>query len=118
METNSYFAEMRRAMDANPKKKWTNGEIAAYHVYHDTICYGSSCYECDSFPWERDIEDFVTTLRKAGVTEMAVTDHSTGLMDRLHKLAEYGAVVQGICKVTRTTSWSDIETVNGIAVRL
>jgi len=70
MKTNSYFTEMRKEMDANPKKKWKNGEISAYHVYYGTICYGSDCYECD------------------------------------------------ICKVTRTTSWGDTETVNGIAVSL
>ena len=55
----------------------------------------------DDLPWPRDIHEFVETLRAAGITEFAVTDRSTGLMEGLHLLAAEGCTMQGLCKVTR-----------------
>ena len=41
-------------------------------------------------------------IRAARVTEFAVTDRSTGLMEGLHLLAAEGCTMQGLCKVTRS----------------
>lgn len=84
------------------KSSFPLGQRNAYTAWFNTAANESSTFEVDDLPWPKDIHDFVETLRAAGITEFAVTDHSSGLMEGLHGLATEGCTIQGLCKVTRS----------------
>ena len=97
-QTNTYFQALEQASNDSPL---TDGKHRAYIAWLNSLRNQSSAFEVDDLPWPRDIHEFVETLRAAGVTEFAITDRSTGLMEGLHKLATEGCTMQGLCKVTR-----------------
>lgn len=90
------------AQKAAFKIPFTMGQRNAYTAWHNTIDNESSTFEVSDLPWSKDTHDFVDALRAAGITEFAVTDRSSGLMDGLHNLAEEGCTMQGLCMVTRS----------------
>lgn len=92
-KTNTYFNALQEAA--------TNGQAKAWQAWTETTRSQSSAFEVRDLPWDRDIHDFVETLRAAGVAEFAVTDRSTALMGCLHRLVDEGCTMQGLCKVTR-----------------
>ena len=102
-QTNAYFRALEQASNESPI---TDGKHRAYIAWFNSFRNQSSAFEVDDLPWPRDIHEFVETIRAAGVTEFAVTDRSTGLMEGLHKLAVEGCTMQGLCKVTRHDRWN------------
>ena len=52
-------------------------------------------------PWEKDYDDFVGTLRAAGIQTFVVTDQSTALMDGIYELTGRGCRLAGPATVTR-----------------
>ena len=100
---------------------YTDGEIKAYRAWNQSRQHGSSVLEAADLPWEKDIADFVRTLREAGTETFAVTDQSTALMRSLHALAAEGCTVEGLCTVTRMENrYGSLERygVQGISIRL
>jgi len=97
-QTNTYFRALEQASSNSPL---TDGQHRAYISWFNSFRNQSSVFEVDDLPWPRDIRDFVETLRAAGVSEFAVTDRSTGLMEGLHLLVAEGCAMQGLCRVTR-----------------
>ena len=98
-QTNTYFKALEQTSDNTPL---TDGQHRAYIAWFSSLRSKSSTFEVNDLPWPRDIHEFVETLRAAGVTEFAVTDRSTGLMEGLHGLATEGCTMQGLCTVTRS----------------
>ncbi len=100
---------------------YTEGQMRAYRAWMQSRRRGSSTLEAEDLPWERDIPDFVRTLREAGAEAFAVTDQSTALMRSLHALAAEGCTVEGLCTITRREDrYGSMEEyrVQGISVRL
>ena len=98
-QTNAYFQALEQTSN---ELALTDGRHRAYIAWFKSIRNQSSTFEVDDLPWPRDIHEFVETLRAAGITEFAVTDRSTGLMEGLHLLAAEGCTMQGLGKVTRS----------------
>ena len=92
------------------------GESTAYRAWVDSVRNDSSIFEVADLPWNEDVVDFVETLRKAGITEIAVTDHSTALMDGLHALDAEGFHIVSTCVVRRIVGNRTVE-VNGVLLR-
>ncbi len=123
---------LRKADDQNGLDAWyerekqfafpyTDGQIKAYRAWNQSRQHNSSVLEAADLPWEKDIADFVRTLREAGTETFAVTDQSTALMRSLHALAAEGCTVEGLCTVTRREDrYGSIEEygVQGISIRL
>lgn len=107
-QTNTYFRALEQANNGSPIN---DGQHRAYIAWFNSFRNQSSTFEVDDLPWPRDIHDFVETLRAAGITEFAVTERSTGLMEDLHKLAAEGCTMQGLCTVSRSENrWGAEET--------
>ena len=70
------------------------------------------------FLWEGEAQDFVETLRKAGLEQFVITTRSSALMENLHWFAEQGCRIDSLCKVTRVDRWGDEETLMGIRMNL
>ena len=124
--------ELRKAEDWDGIEAWyerekqfafpyTDGEIKAYRAWMQSQRHNSSALEAEDLPWEKDIADFLRTLREAGAETFTVTDQSTALMRSLHAFAAEGCTVEGICTVTRRENRfgtvQDYE-VQGISIRL
>lgn len=75
--TNAYFENLRT------RKDLTGGEIRAYQTYENDFIL-------DSFLWEKDVKDFVETLREGGVKYFVYVSTSTALMDNFHACIENG----------------------------
>jgi len=111
MNNNTYFQTMsktftkyekaRAAQEPGLEYPFTDGQTKAYRAWVSSTRNESSLFEVQDLPWPREIRDFVETLRAAGVTEFAVTDCSTGLMEGLHLLAFEGCAMEGLCRVSR-----------------
>ena len=96
-QTNTFF----RAIEEKGSYR-NDGEGHAYRSWWRSEETKASRFEVEDLPWDRDLPDFVLTLRRAGVAEFAVTDQSTALMRCLHILAASGCKITGLCKVERT----------------
>ena len=98
-QTNTYFRTLEQTSSETPL---ADGKHRAYIAWFNSFRNQSSTFEVNDLPWPRDIHEFAETLRAAGITEVAVTDRSTGLMEGRHKLAAEGCTMQGLCTVTRS----------------
>ena len=107
-QTRNYFENLRENNE-NDASKVARGTMAAYWCYMNTIDYNSSELECRDMPWERDISDFVNTLREAGVETFAITEKSTSLLENLHALAELGCTIDCLCTVNRKRAYGEEE---------
>ena len=125
--TNTYFQSMESTIREYNNAKRTNreekdfpfnqGQMTAFWAWKSSIdfqstCNGESVLEVSGLPQTKDIHNFVTCLRDAGVDTFATTDESTALLRSLHALSEEDCQMIGLCKVIRT------ETYNGILMSL
>ena len=94
--TNDYFQQMIEENEAG--KKLTTGEAYAWNFSKGN---NSSMFECEDFPSERDMEDFVWALRNAGVDYLAITEQSTALMRIMHQLRELNCKFERFDEITR-----------------
>ena len=80
----------------------------AYRAWQDSTANESSVnnesiLEVNDLPWAKDAHDFVETLKEAGITEFAITDRSTALMELLHVFTdEECCKMISLCKLTRS----------------
>lgn len=86
----AYFNEMEK--QAVNGKEFPSGSSRAFSAwtYRNRDCED---FEITFSVWEREIHDFIGTLREAGVKSFIFTDHSTALMYNIH-----GFVAEG-CKM-------------------
>lgn len=113
-------------LDTRNKYFWSlseNGEKSgtykALWAFRNSVIRGTDEFELSDFLWKHEVRDFVETLRKAGIRTFVVTDHSTGLMEMLHKLQDNGCRMDGLCTITRKeTAYEDEDVINGIRFSL
>ena len=99
----------------NPEKPFpfSHGASKAYQAWAGSIEHNAEEFEFSDFLWENEITDFVSTLRKAGITEFIYTGHSTALMENIHQLAAEGCTMTGLYKAEHEERWGTT-TVMGI----
>ena len=114
MKNNTYFQAMQQNGNEIP---CTDGQVRAFLVWRTSIKNESGSLEVPDLPWDRDIHDFVETLRAAGISEFAVTDQSTTLMWNIHQLAGEGCTLQGLCKASRNDAFFGATEHDGILFR-
>lgn len=80
---------------------YSDGACKACRAYITSQNNHASAFEVSDLPWERDYDDFVSTLRAAGIQTFVVTDNSTALMDGIHELTSRGYILIGPADITR-----------------
>ena len=96
----------------------SDGACKAYRAFQMSERNNSSEFELEDFLWEREVEDFVDALKKAGITSFAYTNQSTAVMENLHQFAAAGCRMDGLCMVTRLEQrWGSEETTEHMGVR-
>ena len=62
----------------------------------------------DDSLWDKEVADFVNTLRSAGIKTFVYTSKSTAVMENLHAFAAQGCTMAGLCTITRQeTRWGE-----------
>ena len=79
----------------------SQGACKAYRAWRNSIRRNEDELEMDDFCWEREVEDFLNTLRKAGIKTFVYTNQSTAVMENLHAFAANGCTMTGLCTISR-----------------
>ena len=99
----------------------SRGETIALQDWNSYCELSKNYFECDDLPWEKDLFEYVKTLRNAGINEFVITDHSTALMESLHLITSYDCKLISLATVTREEKrWGSPEksTILGILFKL
>lgn len=114
--TNNYF----KNLENSDEKRY--GYWYAFRAYRKSVEKKADYFTLDCYCLNNERpQDVAECLRAAGVTEFAITDESTALMDMLHDFAEAGCQMKGLCKVHTTENRWGVEesyTTNGILMSL
>lgn len=104
--------------DAAAKFPFGQGVSKAYRAWATSISRKEDELEMDDFLWEREVTDFVETLRKAGIKTFVYTNQSTAVMENLHQFAAAGCTMEGLCTITRQENrWGDEEPTKVMGIR-
>ena len=88
---------------------FTDGANKAYRAWAGSIENGADEFEFSDLLWDREVADFVDTLRKAGITEFAYTGKSTALMENIYQLAAEGCTMTGLYTKSKEELWGETE---------
>ena len=104
--------------DAAAKFPFEQGACKAYRAWASSISRKEDELEMDDFLWDKEVADFIDTLRQAGITSFVYTNQSTAVMENLHAFAAQGCTMMGLCTITRQeTRWGDEEPVEIMGIR-
>lgn len=78
------------------------GACKAFRAWRHTIEREENEVEMEDFLWDREVADFIDTLKKAGIERFIYTNKSTALMENMHDLEAAGCRMEGLCKIERT----------------
>ena len=94
------------------------GASKAYRAWAGSISRKEDEVEMDDFLWEKEVHDFIDTLRKAGIQTFVYTNQSTAVMENLHAFAAEGCTMDGLCTITRHEDrWGDEEPTEIMGIR-
>ena len=102
-ELKAWYAEKKAIEETNP---YGMGAHRAYRAWKDSE---SDELEFSDFCWEKDIPEFISTLRQAGIKTFVVTNQSTALMENIHGFIREGCTLEGACILTRKSHRWGIE---------
>ena len=104
--------------DAAAKFPFEAGASKAYRAWATSISRQEDELEMDDFLWEKEVTEFIDTLRKAGITSFVYTNQSTAVMENLHQFAAAGCQMQGLCTILRhETRWGEEEPTEVMGIR-
>ena len=112
-ELKAWYAE-----DEAAKFPFSQGANKAYRAWASSVGRQEEEVEMDDFLWDREVADFIDTLRKAGFDSFVYTNQSTAVMENLHQFAALGCAMQGLCMITRRENrWGEEESVEIMGIR-
>lgn len=80
----------------------TQGAWKAYRAWAQTIEKDEDEIFMDDFLWDREVADFIGTLRKAEIQTFIYTNTSTAVMENIHGFEAEGCKLTGLTKIKRT----------------
>ena len=112
-ELKNWYAE-KEAM----KFPFEQGTCKAYRAWAQSISRKEDELEMDDFLWDREVKDFIDTLRCAGIKSFVYTNQSTAVMENLHQFAAAGCTMEGLCTIARQENrWGDEEPTKVMGIR-
>ena len=104
--------------DAAAKFPFESGVSKAYRAWTSSIRRQEDELEMDDFLWDKEVKDFISALREAGITSFVYTNQSTAVMENLHAFAAEGCTLAGLCTITRRENrWGDEEPTEVMGIR-
>ena len=114
-EMDAWYTEKKRLEETNPV---TGGIGKAYRAWY----WGTTDeLEMSDFLWDKEVEGFVDTLRKAGLNSFVFTNQSTAVMENIHQFVAAGCTLEGPCTlIKKIKRWGEEteEDVIGLRFRL
>ena len=96
--------------DKAAKFPFEQGACKAYRAWKSSISRQEDEVEMDDFLWDKEVGDFIDTLRQAGIVTFVYTNQSTAVMENLHQFAAAGCRMEGLCTITRRENrWGEEE---------
>ena len=112
-ELKAWYAE-----DDAAKFPFESGVSKAYRAWATSNSRQEAELEMDDFLWDKEVRDFIDTLRKAGIETFVYTNQSTAVMENLHAFAAEGCTILGLCTITRRENrWGDEEPYEVMGIR-
>lgn len=112
-ELKAWYAE-----DAAARFPFESGVSKAYRAWAASGIRQEDELEMDDFLWEKEVRDFIDTLRKASIETFVYTNQSTAVMENLHAFAAEGCTMLGLCRITRRENrWGDEEPYEVMGIR-
>ena len=108
-EMEAWKSESEALMDPFTRGEW-KALITMTHCEKEEL-------EMSDFCWEDEPEDFIATLRKAGLKTFITTDSSTALMENIHAYIAAGCTLEGPVTVEKET-WFGTEKKQGLRFSL
>ena len=94
------------AGNTKPTYPYSNGAMMAYNVFKNRSDNLEDECEMDETIWNEEFSDFVTTLRKLGVTEFTITKDISGMIGTLYQFTDEGCTVAGLHTIVKLrNSW-------------
>ena len=114
-EMDAWYTEKKRLEETNPVSGGIGKAFRAW-LYSE-----GNELEMDEFLWDREVSDFVETLRKAGIQSFVYTNQSTAVMENIHQFVAAGCTLEGPCTlVKKSYRWGEEgeEQILGLRFRL
>ena len=92
----SYFKALQEKADNG--ERFADGTLKAYQAWYYSACQGEIVW--DNL-WEKEVHDFVATMREAGVKSIIYTEKSTALMGNLHAFVSEGCEISGLVRIEK-----------------
>ena len=77
------------------------GECKAYRAWKESSWHEDEELVMDDFLWEKEIKDFLETLKKAGITTFIYANKSTSAMENMRDFLKNGCTMDGAKTITR-----------------
>lgn len=74
-----------------------------YSKYADAQMLGNAYIEWDDIIWDKDVENFVETLRKYGIGKFVFTSTWSGAVETAWKLQQNGCKLEGLVEINSNT---------------
>ena len=96
---------------------FTGGQCKAYRAWQSGVRYGDEIITLDEFLWDDEVNDFIQTLKEAGIKEFAYTNNSTAVMNNIHGFINSGYDFAGLYEIQNKNKYVD-NVVKGIRFKL
>ena len=114
-ELEAWYTEKKRLEKTNPLSGGIGKAFRAW-LYSE-----GNELEMSDYLWEREVPDFVETLRKAGIQSFVYSNQSTAVMENIHQFVAAGCTLEGPCTLIKKSSrWGEEgeEQILGLRFRL
>lgn len=113
-ETNEWYEKNDKLKREFP---FTGGQCKAYRAWQSSVRYGDEIIILDEFLWDDEVDDFIQTLKEAGIKEFAYMNSSTAVMNNIHGFINSGYDFAGLYEIQNKNKYVD-NVVKGIRFKL
>lgn len=86
---------------------YESGALKALWEWRRSIERKVDTFEVSEFLWDKEVADFIATLKLAGIENFIYTNRSTAAMDNILGFVAAGCNLVGPSKVVRKSKWED-----------
>lgn len=113
-ETNEWYEKYDEIKKNFP---FNGGQCKAYRAWCSSVRWNHEIFVLDEFLWDDEINDFIQTLKEAGIKEFAYMNNSTAVMNDIHGFINGGYDFAGLYKIQNKNKYTD-DVVKGIRFKL
>lgn len=113
-ETNKWYEKYDEIKKSFP---FNGGQRKAFRAWQSSVRYGDEIIILDEFLRDDEVNDFIQTLKEAGIKEFAYMNSSTAVMNNIHGFINSGYDFAGLYEIQNKNKYVD-NVVKGIRFKL